>query len=88
MIYIGVMIVIVQQPAQSDTDVVTPEVDRSQPEVSQGSENGHFKAYCRECGWRSEYPTYTRSKQALGGHKRWCKQTPFNQSPFSKPVRF
>lgn len=81
MIYIGILIVVVvQQPPQE----VTPEAARSEPDGSNGYANG-FVATCKKCDWQNTYATQAKSRQALGGHSRFCQGVRGRVSPFSKP---
>lgn len=88
MIYIGILIVVVvqqpPQPEESGPEEVTPEVERFEPDGSDGSASG-FIAQCKKCGWSKIYPTAARAKQALGGHSRFCKGVRWRVSPFSRP---
>lgn len=84
-IYIGILlIVVVVGPPQSDQSEVAPEVERSEPDGSDGMTHG-FIAQCKKCGWTNHYPTQARAKQALGGHSRFCKGVRWRVSPFSRP---
>lgn len=83
MIYIGILIVVVQPP-QSGPVEAAPEAERVEPDGSNGYAHG-FVAECKKCGWQNTYPTGAKSKQALGGHSRFCKGVRWRISPFSRP---
>lgn len=83
MIYIGILIVVVVGPPQSDHAKDAPEVEMVEPDGTDGSTYG----YCKECGWRKSYPDETRAKKALGAHQRFCRGRSWRVSPFARPFR-
>lgn len=85
MIYIGILIVVVYGPPQPEPEEVPPEAERVEPDGSHGYAHG-FVAECKKCGWQNTYSTQAKSKQALGGHSRFCKGARWRISPFSRPV--
>ena len=81
MIYIGAIIIIVQNPHPQNEDIS----DDAPDEPVTGFENT-MTASCKTCGWTKSYPDVVRAKKALGAHTRYCKGRKWNISPFSRPA--
>lgn len=76
MLFIGMVVIIVQQQPEPAPEPVAP-VEQPEP--------GRL-IVCQRCGWTARHTDPAKAKQALGGHSRFCKGSRGNQSPFSRSI--
>lgn len=73
MIYIGVLIINITQPDQSDVHRSTTYVPFPVPETYK-PQPGDILVSCQKCGWQNIYQSAERARRGMAGHQGWCRK--------------